>query len=119
MAERSIMNSFGERDLEYVDTKWPHKFSIHGYFDKPTGDPASRPVYTFSDWSAIWNKDEAHPAGFEADYEFAKKNDILTCILVPDEEKYYRMALDLGCTMFTSDDPSKAIEILKDIGAIQ
>lgn len=116
MAKRSIMNSFAERDLEYIDQKWPHKFAIHGYFDKPTGDPSSRPVYTFSDWSAIWRKDETHIAGFAEDYEFAKQNDIPTCILVPDEEKNYRDALKLGCRMFTSDDPRKAIEILKALG---
>lgn len=117
VAERSIMNSFADNNLEYIDKKWPQKFAIHGYFNHPTADPSTRPVSSFSDWSAIWHKDEEHPAGFPEDYEFAKQNGISTCILVPDTEEMYLTALDLGCTMFTSDDPSKAIEILKKIGA--
>ena len=116
VADRSIMNSFADNNLEYIDEKWPGKFAIHGYFNHPTADPSKRPLYSFSDWSAIWYKDEAHPAGFKKDYDFAKENDIPTCILVPDTEEHYRMALELGCTMFTSDDPMKAIEILKSIG---
>ncbi len=116
MAKRSIMNSFANRNLEYVDEKWPHRFSIHGYLNKYTDDPSSVPMESFLDWSAIWNKDEAHPAGFEADYVFAKERDILTCILVADTEEQYRMALDLGCRMFTSDDPKAALEILKGLG---
>ena len=50
------------------------------------------------------------------DYEFAKNNGMLTCILVPDKAEHYKDALDMGCTMFTSDDPAKAIEILKALG---
>lgn len=117
MAKRSLMNSFSDRDLEYVDAKWPHKFAIHGYIDyKYPKDTPTRHIAEICDWAAIWNKDEDHPAGFERDYAFAKERDILTCILVSDTEEMYRKALDLGCRMFTSDDPRTAIEILKDLG---
>lgn len=116
MAKRSLMNCFAERNLEYVDEKWPHKFAIHGYPHKPTADPSIKPLESYLDWAAIWRKDENHVSGFEEDYATAKKLDHLTCILVPDEEIHYKNALDMGCTMFTSDDPTKAIEILKKLG---
>lgn len=116
MAERSLMNCFAERNLEYVDEKWPHKFAIHGYPHKKTADPSIKPLLSYLDWYAIWNKDEEHLAGFSKDYAEAKSLDQLTCILVPDTERWYKEALDMGCTMFTSNDPKKAIEILKDLG---
>lgn len=117
MAERSIMNSFSERVLEYVATRWPGKFMIHSYplYKRPK-DFASRPLTDFSDWLVIWKKDEDHPAGFQEDYDFAAAHGIPTCILVPDTEEMYRRAVDMGCKMFTSDNPAKAIEIFKKLG---
>ena len=116
MAERSLMNCFAERNLEYVDEKWPHKFAIHGYPGKPTGDPSTKPLESFLDWAAIWRKDETHVSGFAEDYAIADEREQLTCILVPDAEEHYKNALDMGCRMFTSDDPIKAIQILKKLG---
>jgi glycerophosphoryl diester phosphodiesterase len=117
MASRSIMNSFSELLLEYVDRKWPHRFSIHGYIDynKPK-DHATRPLESFLDWAAIWHKDEAHTTGFAEDYAFARERDLMCCILVKDFDGEYRRALDMGCTMFTSDNPAEAIEILRRLG---
>ena len=117
MAERSMMNSFSELNLEYVSDKWPGKFVIHGYihYKKPK-DFATKPLETLLDWAAMWNKDEGHPAGFEADYKYAAERDILTCILVKDVEEQYSEALSMGCRMFTSDDPKTAIEVLKALG---
>ena len=117
MAERSIMNSFSERIVEYVADKWPRKFMIHSYpFYKNPKDFASRPLKTFSDWIVIWNKDEAHPAGFAEDYEYALENGLAPCILVTDTPSAYQRAIELGCKMFTSDDPARAVEILRGLG---
>ena len=77
---------------------------------------SEKPLDSFSDWLAIWRKDAEHLSGFVADYEFAARRDLLTCILVPDEPEHYKTAIDLGCKMFTSDDPERAIEILKELG---
>ena len=117
MAERSMMNSFSEKLLEYAHDKWPGKFVIHGYihYKKPK-DFADKPLESFLDWAAMWNKDEEHPAGFATDYDYAKERDILTCILVADTAEQYKMALDMGCRMFTSDDPATAIEVLRELG---
>ena len=117
MAERSIMNSFSERVLEYVAERWPGKFMIHSYplYKRPK-DFAKRPLSAFSDWFVIWKKDEDHPVGYPEDYEYAAAKGIPTCILVPDREEMYRAAVELGCKMFTSDDPAKAVEILKKLG---
>ena len=117
MAEKSILNSFSERDLEYAYDKYGEKYSLHGYMNyKHPKDHANKPVESFMHWMAVWNKDASHPAGFEEDYELARKNDMLCCILVADTEEQYKMALDMGCRMFTSDDPAEGIRVLKAIG---
>ncbi len=115
MAERSLMNSFSQKLLEYVNDKWTKKFQIHGYFDYIKVDVSEKPLESFSDWLVIWRKDDEHLSGFRADYEFAARRDILTCILVPDEEQHYAKAISLGCKMFTSDDPTTAMSILKNL----
>ena len=116
VAERSLINSFSQKILEYTADKWPGKFQIHSYFDYVKIDNSEKPLDSFSDWFAIWRKDAEHTCGFIADYEFAARRDLLTCILVPDEAVHYRKAIDLGCKMFTSDDPTKAVAILKELG---
>ena len=119
LIERSVMNSFSDCCLEYVDTKWPHTFSILGYphYTLPKDTP-SKPLETFIDWAGIWNRDSEHPAGYEEDHDFAKANNLATSILlVHNTEENYRKALDFGCTKFYSDDPGTAIAILKKLGA--
>ena len=117
VADRSIMNSFSDRILEYVNDKWPLKFQIHGYihYNHPKDTP-TKPLETYLDWAAIWKKDGEHPAGFAEDYAFADARDIWTCILVPDTVEMYQKALDMGCRMFTSDNPAAAVEVLKKLG---
>lgn len=116
MSKKSIMNSFSEKVLEYVADKWPNKFAIHGYIDyKNPIDFSDKPLVSFLDWAAIWNKSEENIAGFEKDYDYAKDNDILCCILVPDTEDAYKKAIDLGCKMFTSDKPGVGIGIVKKL----
>jgi glycerophosphoryl diester phosphodiesterase len=114
MAERSMINSFSERDLEYVADKWPGRFAIHGYLHyKHPKDFADKELASFCHWVAIWNKTPEHPAGFECDYAEAAAYDILPCILVQDVQEQYEQALALGCRMFTSDDPQTALGILR------
>ena len=116
VAERSLINSFSQKMLEYTADKWPGKFQIHSYFDYIKIDLSEKPLDSFSDWIAIWRKDAEHVSGFIADYEFAARRDLPTCILVPDDIAHYKKAIELGCKMFTSDDPEKAIGFLKELG---
>ena len=116
LAERSMMNSFSQKVLEYVDKKWPGKFMIHGYIGYTKKDVSESPLESFLDWTAIWRKDADHITGFAEDYAYADEREILTCILVPDTEEQYKKALDMGCRMFTSDDPAAGVAVLKKLG---
>ena len=116
IADRSLMNSFSQKLLDYIDRSYPKKFAIHGYIGYEKIDVCERPLQDFLDWAVIWYKPTGFVAGRKEDYDVASSHGIPTCILVPDTEEAYREALTLGCTMFTSDDPRKAIDILRTIG---
>ena len=114
VADRSILNSYSDRLLEYAADRWPGKFALHGYphYRSPKDVP-EKPLLSFLDWAVIWDRAEDHPAGLARDYAEAKAAGLRCCILVHDVEEEYRAALALGCDMFTSDDPSTAKEFLK------
>lgn len=119
MTERSMMNSFSEQVLLHMAEAWPGKFVIHGqgiHTCSKRKDIPARPPETFFDWVCMYNKTPEHPAGVKEDYEYAKAHDIIPCICFDDTEELYKQALDLGCRMFTSNDPGKGIEILKKLG---
>lgn len=119
MTERSMLNSFSERVLEYAADTWQGKFVIQGqgiHTCSKRKDTPSRPPETFFDWVCMYNKTPEHPAGLKVDYDHALAHDIIPCIYCPDEEEVYRQALELGCRMFTSDDPGKGMDILRKLG---
>ena len=119
MEERSMMNSFSNRVLEHVADTWPGKFVIHGqgiHTCCKWKDSSSRPAEGFFDWVCMYNKTPEHPAGLREDYDYALSNDIIPCICFEDVEESYRQAIAMGCRMFTSNDPTKGIAILKKLG---
>lgn len=119
MADRSMVNSFSERVLEYIDDKWPGKFVIHGqgiHTCSKRKDIPSRAPETFFDWVCMYNKAPEHPAGLKEDYDYAIEKGIIPCICFEDNLENYRKALELGAKMFTSNHPAKGIEILKELG---
>lgn len=119
MAERSMVNSFSERVLEYIDNKWPGKFVIHGqgiHTCSMRKDIPEKAPETFFDWVCMYNKTPEHPAGIKEDYDYAISHNIIPCICFADNLDNYRMALDLGVKMFTSNDPEKGIAILRELG---
>ncbi len=118
MVERSRINSFSDKLLEYVDTTWPGKFVLNGYLRyHPSKDvPSEKPIEDFVHWSAIWDRSAEFSVGKQEDYDYARDKDILACILVADEEENYRKALQAGCRMLVSDNPGKGIELLRRLG---
>lgn len=116
LSERSLMNSFSQQLLEYIYDKYDGKYIIHAYVGYEKWDVSKKPIESFSDWAAIWRKDENHLCGFEDDYAYLSKNEVLPCILVPDTIENYKKAIDLGCTMFTTNDVETATACLKQLG---
>ena len=119
MREKSMIDSFSARTLVYIADKYPGKYVLHGQginkCDASNDVPEKAPE-TIYDWVCMYNKTPETPAGLAEDYEYAIKHDIIPCICFPDDEENYKLAIQLGCRMFTSDNPAKGIEILKKLG---
>lgn len=119
LENRSMLNSFSERVLEYAASKWPGQFVIHGqgiHTCSKRKDIPPRPPETFFDWVCMYNKSPEHPAGLKEDYDYAIAHGIIPCICFDDIEENYVRALELGCRMFTSNDPTLGMEILRKLG---
>ena len=119
MTERSMFNSFSERVLEYIVDKYPGKFVIHGQGINTCSarkDIPSKEPETFFDWVCMYGKTAETPAGRKVDYDYAIDHDIIPCICFDDVEENYRLAVSMGCRMFTSNDPQEGIAILKRMG---
>lgn len=119
LEERSMLNSFSERVLEYIADKWPGRFVLHGQGINGCSrrkDLPSRPVESFIDWVCMYGKTPEHPAGRKEDYDYALQRGIIPCICFADTEENYALALELGCRMFTSNDPAEGLKILEKLG---
>lgn len=119
LVERSIINSFSDRVLEYVADKWPGRFAIlcQGICTtRKNKDEATKPIESFIHWVSMHNMTPEHPAGVKEEFDYVLAHNLLPCSCFDDVEEYYQAALNMGSRMFTSNDPGKAIEILKKLG---
>ena len=122
LGERSMLNSFSNRTLEYARNKYGKRFPIHGQgigACRRTYDEASIPEEQLFDWCCLYPNERGtgkcaldYPEGFD----YCRTHGIIPCICIPDELEDYRRAIDLGCKMFTSNDVKKCAEILKSLG---
>lgn len=119
LEDRSMINSFSDRVLEYVYTKYPNTFTLHGqgiYHCKRTKDVANVEEEQLYDWCCLYpNVKGDMPLNYPENFEYCNKNNILPCVCVPDELETYQKYIELGCKMFTSNDVVLANEILKKL----
>lgn len=122
LGERSMLNSFSARTLEYIKRKHGDRFPIHGQgiancrrtYDEPSA--AEEDIY---DWCCLYPNERGtgktaldYPEGFA----YCAEHGIIPCICITDELEAYRTAIDLGCRMFTSNDVVACDEILRELG---
>lgn len=122
MEERSMMNSFSVKTLDYIYKKWGKKFPIHGQgigACSRAKDKAETPDEMLFDWCCLYPsggvKDKA-ALDFPENFKYCTERGIIPCICVRDELEAYRRAIDLGCRMFTSNNIYLADEILRKLG---
>lgn len=120
LSERSMINSFSDRQLEYVVKKYDGEFTIHGQGigacarSKDEAKIAREELY---DWCCLYpNEKGATPLDYPENFKYCTEHGILPCVCVPDVLDTYKEYIDLGCRMFTSNDIVLADEILKRIG---
>ena len=119
LEDRSMINSFSDKVLEYVYEKYPNTFTIHGqgiHNCKRTKDVANIAEEKLYDWCCLYpNVKGDRPLDYPENFEYCQKYGILPCVCVPDELETYKKYIELGCRMFTSNDVVLANEILKKL----
>ncbi len=122
MGERSIINSFSARVLEHIYRQHGHKYPIHGqgiYLSPRSKDTVSPDINydDMMDWCCLYPIDkEKSVLEYKELFEYCHERGIRPCLLLPDTEENYQKAIDLGCTMFTSNNILEADRILKKLG---
>ncbi|MBE6688386.1 MAG: hypothetical protein E7588_03790 [Ruminococcaceae bacterium] len=119
MVDRSMMNSFSAKVLEYIYKKYRNKFPIHGqgiYKCKRSCDLSEIDETELFDWCCLYpNEVGRNPIEFKENFDYCVKNDIIPCICIPDNIENYKTAIDYGCKMFTSNNIAEAARILSEL----
>ena len=120
LEERSMINSFSDRVLEYVFNKYGSAFPIHGqgiYHCQKTLDTALVKQEELYNWCCLYPNEKGYaPLDFPENFEYCKNHGIIPCVCVPDVLDTYKQYIDLGCRMFTSNDIYEADRILRKLG---
>lgn len=119
MADRSMMNSFSAKVLEYIYNKYKNKFPIHGqgiYKCKRSCDLSKIDETELFDWCCLYpNEGGRNPIEFEENFDYCIKNGIFPCLCISDNIEDYKKAIDYGCKMFTSNNIAEATRILSEL----
>ena len=119
LVERSMLNSFSSRVLEYVRKKYGNMFVLHGQgihnCRRSKDDPKIEEKELF-DWCCLYPEEKGKLAiDYKENFDYCLENGILPCICIPDNFDDYKKAIDYGCKMFTSNDIYSCEEILKKL----
>ena len=121
LESRSMMNSFSDRLLEYIYKKHPKRFPIHGQgidVCRRTKDEAEMREEELFDWCCMYGRVKGEsPLDCPEAFGYCNEHGILPCICIADELESYKLAIELGCRMFTSNNITLADEILRRLGA--
>lgn len=121
MERRSMVNSFSNRVMEHICRRWGHEFPIHGQgilHCRRTKDEAEMAEEELFDWCCLYpNEAGKSPVEFKENFDHCFENGVIPCVCIPDREDTYRLALEYGCKMFTSNDIYTGAEVLKTLGA--
>ncbi len=120
LSERSMINSFSSRLLEYIRKRYGKKFILHGqgiYNCRRSKDKPKMPEEDFFDWCCLYPEKAGGLAiDNKENFDFCFSKGILPCICIADDFENYKKAIEYGCKMFTSNDIYKCDEILKKLG---
>ncbi len=119
---RSMLNSFSDRVLEYIYRKHGHRFPLHGqgiYRCRRTKDIAEVPQETLYDWCCMYANERM--GGFNClssleNFAYCTERGIKPCVCIPDTVENYRIAIEHGCRMFTSNDIYAGDAALRALG---
>ncbi len=128
MADRIMLNCFSWEVLNYIVEKHGNKYPLHGFYPDYLMQFPKRDMYPDLTYVCLFNcqlvdgKVDWSPRKVQEllpAEEFKKVNDMgcETCVcFVKDTPELMQAAIDRGVSMFTCNNPERAIQILKDLG---
>ncbi len=120
LEKRSMLNSFSNRVLEHCLGRWGREFPLHGQGIlncKRWKDRDQVPAEELFDWCCLYKEEpDRSPLDYPHNFAYCREKGILPCLCIPDTLENYRLGLELGCRMFTSNDVLTAAELLRQLG---
>ena len=120
MTNRSMMNSFSAKILEYIFNKHGNKFPIHGqgiYQCSRSKDHPDIKESDLFDWCCLYpNSPGSKAIEFKENFDYCAEHNIFPCLCIPDTMEDYKTAVAYGCKMFTSNNVYEASRILRELG---
>ena len=129
MGERIMINCFSWKVLDYVAGKYGDRYPLHGFWPDFLMQRPEKDMYPYltyvclfncvmKDGKADWSPRKTSEFCPREDFEKVKAMGCEPCVcFVHDTPELMREAIGLGVTMFTCNDPEKAVKILREIGA--
>lgn len=123
MQDRVMINSFSGQILEYCHQKYPY-YPLHGFFPLRLMPGLSRDPYEYLTYACLFSGilengkscPSPSPLCDSSDFEYIKSRGILPCVCFPkDRTELMQKAVDMGTTMFTTNNLEAAIAISKNI----
>ena len=105
LCNRVVFNSFDAYVLEYIHKKYEGKFVLHGYYPYGIMSNVSIDPSNYLDYVCYWAIDEEA----KRVCEFLKLKGIEPCTGCNTTEVDFYKAVKYGCSMFTENDPEKAL----------
>jgi glycerophosphoryl diester phosphodiesterase len=129
LADRVMINSFSWQILKYVHDRYGDRYPLHGFhpgFIMQSPEEDIFPILTYvcmfncvrrEDGSVNWSPDKSREER-RRDFEDVKK--VLgcePCVCGWESPETMQTGIEYGVSMFTCNDPAKAIGVLKELGA--
>ncbi len=126
ISDRVMLNCFSRPMLSYLHDKYP-SYPLHGFYPDFLMKGSDENVYPYLTYACLFNvyktpegKTARLPEPVLPKEDFDRlKNELgcepCVCFAIDTPEKM-QTSIERGATMFTCNDPEKAIQILKDLG---
>ena len=117
MGDRVMFNCFSWQILKYLHENYP-TYPLHGFYPESLMKDPRENVYPYLTYVCLFAPKRAD--GICSAEEFRTVKETLgcePCVCFPvDTPELMRSAIERGVTMFTCNDPKRAIEILRELG---
>lgn len=124
IGHRVMFNSFSAQLLEYIHKHYP-KYPLHGFFPMHLMSGIRYNPYDYLDYVCLFPKHLENGKSVsdgkimceKEDFDYLVERNCLPCVCFGvDTEENMQEAIDKGVKMFTCNDPTESVKILKKLG---